>query len=132
MATTTTNFGLKKPAETDPVLIEDMNANMDKIDLELNSIETNISLLMTATVTNDLNVAYAAQPAGTSRLYYNWVAEINKGWPINYPGGYCTCQINKLTTSGYGFAIAVMGDNSAYIGRYNVTDNGFIWRKITP
>ena len=32
MATTTTNLGLKKPATTDPVLIADINANMDKID----------------------------------------------------------------------------------------------------
>lgn len=32
MATTTTNLGLKKPASTDKVSIDDINANMDIID----------------------------------------------------------------------------------------------------
>lgn len=98
----------------------------------LAEVVTNVSLLMTPKMVADLNVAYANQLAGTSALYYGWVADINKGWPINYPGGYCTCQINKMTTNGYGFAFVMMADNSAYIGRFNITDNGFIWRKITP
>lgn len=43
MATTTTNYGLVKPAPTDAYDITQHNANMDKIDAELSSVQGSVS-----------------------------------------------------------------------------------------
>lgn len=45
MATNTPNYGFKKPAYTDPVDINDINGNFDKVDTELNSISYEVGNL---------------------------------------------------------------------------------------
>lgn len=46
--TTTTNYGLKKPAQTDNYNVEDFNDNADIIDTQLKENSDNISALQTS------------------------------------------------------------------------------------
>lgn len=67
MASYTPNYNLKKPAGTDVVDIADLNGNMDIIDTQLNSLNSNFATL--GTIITGSNYSTSVQvPHGTSTL----------------------------------------------------------------
>lgn len=61
MATTTTNYGFKKPEATDLISPTPYNDNFDLLDTNLKTIDTNLQTVMTAI--NGLKIAVLTQTA---------------------------------------------------------------------
>lgn len=119
MATTTQNYGLKKPAPDDFYTIEYQNSNMDILDTELKRIEDNF-IVGTITISNsgwveDVDSGFYRLAIPNAKVTENAVVDVNldlvslsiaedcmlKGVTASYNGGFYlyaeTVPTSKMT-----------------------------------
>lgn len=119
MATTTQNYGLKKPAPDDFYTIEDQNSNMDILDTELKRVEDNF-IVGTITISNsgwveDVDSGFYRLAIPNAKVTENAVVDVNldlvslpiaedcmlKGVTTSYNGGFYlyaeTVPTSKMT-----------------------------------
>ena len=90
MATTTTNYGLTKPAGTDKYDISVFNGNADKIDAQM-KINADTASTAKSTANTAKNTADAALPKAGGTMTGKLVAQSNTD--------YTTTQVRKIVCS---------------------------------
>lgn len=101
MATTTTEYNLIKPERTDNVLVEDLNFNMDRIDVELKKRETSLDgvygkVLKNISVYNSLGSVYNV--GDFTKYTTSGITEIYECISTT-TGAFDTSKWNKITLS---------------------------------
>ena len=111
MATLTTNYQLKKPATSDSVSIADINNNMDIIDTQIKSIDTQINTRID-TIENTM-------PTKLDKLTYEWNKQVafgSTGKLLLYKGRCydtnITIDIDTTTGTTYHATFVVATQNS--------------------